>query len=73
MPEIYTQDAATFTGVVDVEAAEALHQQLLQRPNLKIEYDGVEHVHAAVVQVLLAHRMALPECLFPVTKKVTES
>ena len=69
MPVTYTQDTATLSGVVDVEAAEALHQQWLQTPDLKIEYDGVEHVHAAVVQVLLAHRIALPECLFPVTTR----
>lgn len=68
MPVIYTQESATFSGVVDVEAAEVLHQQLLQAPHLKIEYDGVEHVHAAVVQVLLAHRIELPECLFAVTQ-----
>lgn len=67
MPVVKTENAIVLNGVVTVEEAESLHQQLLAQPASHVTYEALEHVHAAVVQVLLAHGRALPDNLFPVT------
>ena len=67
MPVLMLKEAAVLSGIVDVESAELLHHKLLENPQLKIECKGLEHMHAAVVQVLLAHGVALPDAIFPVT------
>lgn len=67
MPFRVLEDRVVLSGVVVVEDAEPLHQQLLAQPNCTMDYESLEHLHAAVLQVLLAHGKALPEGLFPVT------
>lgn len=65
MPVLMMKDAAVLSGIVDVESAELLHHKLLENPQLKIECLGLEHMHAAVLQVLLAHGVPLPRVIFP--------
>lgn len=67
MPILMLKTSAVLSGIVDVESAEVLHHQLLAHPNIKIECKGLEHVHAAVLQVLMAHGRDLPAEIFPVT------
>lgn len=67
MPVLMLKEAAVLSGVVDVESAELLHHKLLENPNFKIECKALEHMHAAVLQVLLAHGVPLPKVVFPVT------
>lgn len=65
MPVLMLKEAAVLSGIVDVESAELLHHKLLENPSFKIECKGLEHVHAAVLQVLLAHGVPLPNVIFP--------
>lgn len=67
MPVLMLKEAAVLSGIVDVESAELLHHKLLENPHLKIECTALEHMHAAVLQVLLAHGVSLPDVIFPVT------
>ena len=67
MPVRISQDTVVLSGVVVVEDAEPLHLHLLAQPHCTIAYEALKHLHAAVLQVLMAHGKALPENLFPVT------
>lgn len=66
MPMLILKTSVVLSGIVDVESAEVLHHKLLECPELTLECRGVEHVHAAVLQVWLAHGRALPPDFFPV-------
>ena len=64
MPVRTSENVVILSEVVAVEEAEALHQMLLAQPDCSIQYEALEHLHAAVLQVLLAHGKALPEHFF---------
>lgn len=68
MPILMLKSSAVFSGIVDVESAEVLHHKLLENPTLGLDCKGVEHVHAAVLQVLLAHGRSIPVEFFPIPK-----
>lgn len=71
MPMLILKESVIFSGVVDVESAEVLHHKLLETQPIHIECQGLEHMHAAVVQVLLAHGVPLPSAIYPPTKPST--
>jgi len=48
-----SQGVIELLGRCDPDDAEALQQHLLANPGATIEWSGCEHLHAAVVQVLL--------------------
>jgi hypothetical protein len=54
MPIRYLKKHAALEGQVSVEDAEALAQWLQQQPSPAVHLAKVEHVHAAVLQVLMA-------------------
>lgn len=60
MPARILKTKAVLSGIVDVETAEPLHHKLCGVPNFKVEFKDLEHLHAAVLQVLLAHQVPLP-------------
>lgn len=64
MPLLISENTVTVSGVVVVEDAEGLHQHLLKHPDCIMEFTSVEHLHAAVVQVLMAHGRPLPANFF---------
>jgi hypothetical protein len=50
-----TKDGAIeLSGHCGVEDAEALQQRLLAAPRSAVEWSSCEHLHSAVIQVLLA-------------------
>ncbi|MBK1688828.1 hypothetical protein [Rubrivivax gelatinosus] len=52
----YLKKHAALEGVVSVDDAEALLQWLLKQPRPAVHLGKCEHLHAAVLQVLLALR-----------------
>jgi hypothetical protein len=56
MPIRYLKKHAALEGVVGVDDAEALAQWLLQQPAPAVNLGKCEHLHGAVLQVLLALR-----------------
>ena len=73
MPMLILKDSVIFSGVVDVESAEVLHHKLLETKHIHIECQGLEHVHAAVLQVFLAHGLPVPAAMYPQIKLSTNS
>jgi len=59
MPIHYDRDHAVLAGQATVEDAEDFVQWLRERPAATVDLAGCEHVHAAVLQVLLALRPTL--------------
>lgn len=47
------QDCLKLEGICSVEEAEALHEQLLEDPQLQLDLSACEHLHAAVFQALM--------------------
>ncbi len=55
----YLKKHAALEGCVTVEEAEALSEWLKRQPSPAVSLDRCDHVHAAVLQVLLALRPRL--------------
>lgn len=55
----YSKKIAHFEGVVSVEEAESLRLWLELNPKGKINFAKCEHLHTAVLQVILAMRPAI--------------
>ncbi len=53
MPIVYKKKVAVLDGVCDVEDAESLWAWLQKNPKAKINLKGCQHVHSAVLQVLM--------------------
>ncbi|NOY45844.1 MAG: hypothetical protein GXP50_10420 [Deltaproteobacteria bacterium] len=54
MPVRYKKKVAVLEGVCAVEEAESLLGWLQEHPKAKVNLKGCEHLHAAVLQVLMA-------------------
>ena len=50
---VTTDGTIELSGHCGVEDAEALQRQLLDAPGATIAWNGCEHLHSAVIQVLL--------------------
>ncbi|SMF97815.1 hypothetical protein SAMN02949497_4826 [Methylomagnum ishizawai] len=55
----FTQDLATFHGVIGVEDAETLLEWLQNRPRAKVDLSACTHLHPANLQVLMAAKTAV--------------
>lgn len=55
----YGEGAATLSGVCAVEEAEGLLSWTLQNPEGRVDLSACEHLHTAILQVLLARRPAV--------------
>ena len=56
MPIEFKRRSAVFTGACEVEEAETLHGWLLEQPKASLNLRHCEHLHTAVLQVVLAVR-----------------
>ena len=54
-----TDGAIELSGRCGVEDAEVLQRQLLAAPGSAVEWSGCEHLHSAVIQVLLVGKPQL--------------
>jgi len=54
MPVIFKKTVATLQGVCTVDEAEQLLEWLAQHPKGKVNLKQCEHLHSAVLQVLMA-------------------
>jgi hypothetical protein len=59
MPVVTSANGAALSGVCGVAEAETLHIWLLDHPTARIDLTDCQHVHTAVLQVLLALRPAI--------------
>ncbi|MEB0140158.1 MULTISPECIES: hypothetical protein [unclassified Undibacterium] len=59
MPITYSKSCARLIDIVTVEDAEELLQWVQQHPKGKIDLAACVHLHAAVLQVLMAARLPL--------------
>jgi len=59
MPTELTDDLARLSGWVSVEEAEGLLAWLQTRPQARLDLALCEHLHAAVLQILLHARPAI--------------
>jgi hypothetical protein len=50
---VTAEEAIELVGRCGVEDAEALQRRLLAAPRSTVEWSGCEHLHSAVVQILL--------------------
>lgn len=50
----YEKEVAKLSGIVSVEEAEPLLEWLQTHPKGKVDLSGCKHVHAAILQVLMA-------------------
>ncbi len=56
---VTTDGAIELSGRCGVEDAEALQQRLLAAPRSTVEWITCEHLHSAVIQVLLAGKPSI--------------
>ncbi len=56
MPIEFSDDRAVLNGVCCVEEAEGLLSWVMQHPGAPVDAAACEHVHSAVLQVLMARR-----------------
>lgn len=56
MPIEFSDDRAVLNGVCCVEEAEGLLSWVMQHPDAPVDAAACEHVHSAVLQVLMARR-----------------
>jgi len=56
MPIEFSDERAVLTGVCAVEEAESLLSWVLQHPGAPVDAAACEHLHSAVLQVLMARR-----------------
>lgn len=56
MPIELSDDRAVLSGVCSVEEAEGLLSWVLQHPDAPVDASDCEHLHSAVLQVLMARR-----------------
>ena len=64
MPIQLSDDRAVLSGVCSVEEAEGLLSWVMQHPGAPVDAGACEHLHSAVLQVLMARRppvSAVPE------------
>ncbi len=64
MPIEFSDDRAVMNGVCCVEEAEGLLSWVMQHPDTPVDAAACEHLHSAVLQVLMARRVpvaAVPE------------
>ena len=54
MPITYKKTIALLEGHCEIEEAETLFAWLLEHPKGKVNLKQVEHIHAAILQVLMA-------------------
>lgn len=59
MPIELSDERAVLTGVCSVEEAESLLSWVLQHPDAAVDAAACEHLHSAVLQVLMALRPRL--------------
>ncbi|NBN92936.1 MAG: hypothetical protein EBS54_02245 [Betaproteobacteria bacterium] len=59
MPIEFGEDTAVFSGVCSVDEAEGLLSWMMQNPEGSADLQACEHLHAAVLQVLMACRPRL--------------
>ena len=59
MPIRYTEDAVVLEGVCSIEEVEGLTAYLERTPNATALLHSCEHMHTAILQVLIAYRVAL--------------
>ncbi len=59
MPVSYKKTVAVLEGICSVEEAEGLLEWLVQHPRGKVNLKHCEHLHSAVLQVLMALRPTL--------------
>jgi hypothetical protein len=59
MPIEFSDDRALLNGVCCVEEAEGLLSWVLQHPGAAVDAAACEHLHSAVLQVLMARRPPL--------------
>jgi hypothetical protein len=59
MPIELREDVAVFTGVCEVSEAEPLLSWLQAHPHAPVDLGACEHVHTAVLQVLMASRCTI--------------
>ena len=57
--EVKTDGTIELSGHCGVEDAEALQRQLLSAPGATVAWDGCEHLHSAVIQILLLSRPSI--------------
>ncbi|MBU3694347.1 MAG: hypothetical protein FGM40_05895 [Rhodocyclaceae bacterium] len=63
MPITFSDDRAVFEGICAVQEAEGLLSWVLEHPGAPVDTAACEHLHSAVLQVLMARRppiVALP-------------
>ncbi len=65
MPVTYLKTVARLEGACDVEEAEGLLEWLQEHPKGKLNLKECEHLHSAVLQVLLALRPCISSCPRP--------
>ena len=59
MAIVYKKTVARFDDTIAIEAAEALLTWLSAHPKAKIDLSSCSHLHAAVLQVLMAARVTV--------------
>ncbi|MYL25107.1 hypothetical protein [Vreelandella massiliensis] len=57
MPIEFKRRSAIFTGACEVEEAETLHSWLLEQPKASLNLRHCEHLHTAMLQVILAAKL----------------
>jgi len=59
MPIRYNDQTAVMDGVCTIEEVEGLIAFLERTPRASVSMSACEHVHTAILQVLLGHRVTL--------------
>ncbi len=62
MPIVYLKTVARLEGECGVEEAEGLFEWLHENPRGKINLKACEHLHSAIIQVLMALRPCVSAC-----------
>ncbi len=62
MPVRYLRDIARLEGVCAVEDAESLLEWLHEHPDGKLNFKDCEHLHSAVLQVIMAMQPCVAAC-----------